>query len=347
VNVDEMDLLRQGLEVPPWRQEDYDRARTRLQSVAAQPGVTPLRGSAFTRPAPRRWSLSTRGKLGLGAGLGAVAASAALVLAVTATPAPKTSTESPLISLAAYITADTSSQTGNASLVIRTQTIGKGTPDVSYNLYTDSGAFYGGADKKSLAKAVSLKQDESAGITGREVAAADAAAKGNLADARKQMVNASPNDLGLGLSAAQRQVIWDKAIAQSAEALKAKGVKLPAHPPTGKLLEQRTGNAIWNNSVDALSAGAGNAQVRAGVLRLLAGVPEVKVAKTTTAKQATLTITAGSALFGGGSPEVLVINAKTGMPITSSFKASGKLSASKASFVVSRLTLDAVKAGKF
>ena len=339
MNVDEMDLVGQALEVTPWRPETYEGARTKLRAALSEaaPEGTPVRQ---LRPATRRRIFGTRGKIGLGAGIGAIAAAAAVAVAVGSSPQPVPSAapESPLISLAAYITASPA-VSGNASLVVKTQTIGNRKPEVSYGLYTDGGGLFVGGSKKNLMEGIARKEDLSSGIEAREVKAALLAAKGDLAGPRKAMVNASPNALGLGLSAADRQTVWDKAIAQNQEIYKAKGVKIAAHPPTGKLLEQETGNWIWNNSVDALTAGAGNAQVRAGVLRLLSTVPEVKVAKTTTGGTATLTLTAGSALFQGGSPEVLTINAKTGMPIKSSFKASGGLAQSVATFQVSRVTL--------
>jgi hypothetical protein len=303
--------------------------------------------------------LGTRKKVGIGAGLGSIAAAAALVLAVTATPpssptgpastgpAPQAPVvQSPLINLAAYITASSGTLPGDASLVIRTQTIGGRPSEVSYNLYTDGGEFYGGGSMKTLRQAISRHENNAGGITGREVAAARYAAKGSLDTARKQMVNASPNDLGLGLSAADRQKIWDKARVEQGDIYKAKGIKFPAHPPTGKRLQALTGNAIWNNGIEAMTAGGGDPQVRAGVLRLLSTVPEVTVKKSTTDGQATLTLTAGSALFLGGSPEVLTINAKTGMPIKSAFKAADNLPSSVSTFKVSRLTLDSIKTGK-
>jgi hypothetical protein len=372
-----MELVAQTLEVRPWRPEAYERSRAVLRAVIAQSATTESADTAGTGPASvlasvtevssmrKRGSskvsnrMGTKGKIGIGAGVGAVAAAAALVLAVTATPpaapagggsggsaAPASSTQSPLLSLASYLTTANATQSGDASLVIRAQAIGKRAPEVSYNLYTDTGAFYGGGDKKSLMKAVAQHEDLSAGIQAREVKAALAAVKGDLTTTGRQMVNASPNSLGLGLSAADRQAIWDKAKAQYGQVYKDKGIPFAAHPPTGKALRLKAGNAIWNNSVDALSAGAANPKVRAGVLRLLSTVPEVTVKKSTEG-QGTLILTAGSALFGGGSPEVLTIDAKTGMPIKSVFKASGDLSASVSTFKVSRVSLDNVKSGKF
>jgi hypothetical protein len=308
----------------------------------------------------RRRSLGTRGKVGIGAGIGAVAAAAAVAIAITSSPPPAAPTgpataapagsaaaASPLATLAARITASGGSLPGNASLVIRTQTIGDRTPDVSYNLYTDAGAFYGGGDKKSLMQAIARHENDADGILTREVAAARFAVNGDLTTARRQMVNASPNSLGLGLSPAARKVIWAKAMAKDAEIFKEKGIKEPKNPPAGKRLQELTGNYLWNNSVDALSAGAGSPQVRAGVLRLLSTIPEVTVQHSTTGGQPTLTLTAGSALFGGGAPQVLTVSATTGMPIKSVFAAQGNVPSSVSTFQVSRVTLAGVEAGRF
>lgn len=381
MNVDEMDLLGRELEVTPWRPEAYERSRavlraaiaesasqlgsvaeTRLASVTA---VDAMRGKGSARVGKGgfgRWG--TRGKVGLGVGLGAVAAGAALVLAVTASPQTPSSpgtdgtalggaasaapvVESPLISLAAYITASSGPVAGDSTLVIRAQAVGGRRPEVSYNLYTDSGEFYGGGDKKSLALAISRHENEASGITGREVAAARYAVKGDLDTARKRMVNAAPNDFGVGLSAAERQKIWDKALARDGAIWKAKGSPLPKHPPTGKRLQALIGNRIWNNGVDAMTAGGGDPQVRAGVLRLLSTVSEITVKKSTTGATDTLTLTAGSVLFSGGSPQVLTVDAKTGMPIKSVVKAGDGAPASVSTFKVSRLTLADAKTGKY
>jgi hypothetical protein len=366
VSVDEMDLASQALDVTPWDPEAYERARTALRAAMAESGsvaaVAPVRRRGPSRAGNRhRRSLGTRGKVSIGAGIGAVAAAAAVAIAITSTaqpaapagsaassaPAGSAAATSPLVTLAARITAAGGSLPGNASLVIRTQTIGGRAPDVSYNLYTDGGAFYGGGDKKSLMKAISRHQNLADGITAREAAAARYAVNGDLTTARRQMVNASPNALGLGLSPAARKKIWAKAMAKSAEIFKEKGIKAPKNPPAGRRLQELAGNYLWNNSVDALSAGAGSPQVRAGVLRLLSTIPEVTVQHSVTGGQPTLTLTAGSALFGGGAPEVLTVSARTGMPVRSAFAAQGNVPSSVSTFQVTRVTLAHVEAGRF
>src|SRR5262249_27178745 len=147
-----------------------------------------------------------------------------------------------------------------------------------YFLYTDSGAIYSAESKAGLPAAVRHHQNIADGTEAREVAAARYAANGDLAAARVRMVSITGRDLRLGLPRAERQRIWDRSIAANRKIFREKGIKPPALP-TGKALASLAGNRIWISSLDALTAGGGNPQVRAGVLRLLATVPQVKVAK--------------------------------------------------------------------
>jgi hypothetical protein len=362
--MDEMDLVRQSLEVTPLRPEAYGRARTMLGTAMAESGppphaapppeVAPLRNR-------RRRSLSPWGKAGLGAGIAAVAAAAAVLVATSvpqhATPAPRhaaaagsasgtPAVQSKLMSLAAHIQATSGSLPGNASLIIRTQVEGTIPAQVSYNLYTDNGAYYAGGNKQSLMQAVAQHQNMADGGDAREVAAARYAVTGNLATAREQMNNALHNN-DYYLPLAQRQQIWAQGAAARAALEKAKGIKTPLKMPAGQALQEDIDNSIWNNSMDALSAGAGNPQVREGVLRLLSTIPEVTVANSTTGGVATLTLTAGSALFEGSAEQVLTINAQTGMPIKSVFPAEGNVPSSVQTFQVSRVTMADIESGKF
>jgi hypothetical protein len=371
--MDEMELASRVLEVAPWHPEEYERARAVLREAMAEsgsrpepapvPAVTPGRGKGFSRAGGRRRvSLGTRGKIGAGAGIAAVAAGVAVVLAATPTTRPAApaasasrqapAANSPLVSLAAFIMASDGSLPGNASLIIRNQPTPFGPAEITYNLYTDSGAYYsvdaegaGGkyaaAAKKALTAAVN-RHDNLAYGGAREVAAARDAATGDLAAARKQMTEALGNNDYYD-SPAQRKALWEKGAASRAKLAKEKGVKDSFTMPTGKVLQEDIDNTIWNNSFDALSQGAGSTQVRAGVLRLLSTVPEVTVADSTTGGQATLTLRAE--FFNDGS-EVLTINAKTGMPVSYTSRLAGTKPVAD-TFQVSRVTMADVKAGKF
>jgi hypothetical protein len=361
--VDEMDLVGQLKAADPLRPEAYERARTTLRAAMVPAlGAAPVRGARFSRAGNRRRTFGTLGKVGLGAGIGAAAAAVAIVLVATSTSrsaAPAGSSTgastgsaaqapavgSTLVTLAADIKASGGSVPGNASLAITTQVIGGKLMQVYYGLYTDGGALYSGDDKKTLTSAVADHANQADSVDTREVAAARYAANGNLTTARELMVNATPNWFALGQSAAARNAAWQKGEAQRLLIMKEKGIKTPLKEPTGKALQADIDDSVWDNSIDSLTWGAANPEIRAGVLRLLSTLPEVSVVKSTTGGQPTLTLTAGPALLEGGK-QVLTINARTGMPI-SSVVTLPQVPTSVETYQVSRVTLAGVKAGKF
>jgi hypothetical protein len=366
VNVDEMDLARQALDVTPWRPEEYERARAVLRRAMAESGspqeAGPVWGAGLPRaPRRRRRTLSGRGMAGLGAGIAAVAAAAAVVLASTpwSSPAPSgrppaasggsaarpAAPTSKLVTLAAFIEASGTAEPGDASLVIARQVNGGKLMQVVYALYTDSGRLYLGDDKQTLTSEVADNANQADFTNAREIAAARYAATGNLAAAVKRMVEALPNDYYDSL--AERKAIWAKT-APARDALeKEKGMKTPIPMPAGKLLQQDIDNTLWTASTIALSWGAGDPQIRVGVLRLLSTLPHVTVDDSTTGGQPTLTITAGPALFGPGSgDQVLTVSAKTGIPV-SSVESGGGLATAVETDRDSRVTVAAIKAGKF
>ena len=376
MTVDEMDLVSQLKDAAPLRPEAYERARTmlgtaiaesgpvRVPEMVATAGAAPARREKFFWARNRHWTFRTLGKAGIGAGITAVAAGVALVIVATSTPhstAPAGSAsqsplaESRLVSLAADIKASDGSLPGDASLVIRTQTVDDRKPYVTYNLYTDSGDVYVTDTESALPAAIAHHDNLAEPEDSREVAAARYAATGDLARAREQMVNATSNAWGLGLSPAAAQEAWNEAMAKTQRILQEKGVTTPPRPrPTGKALEDGINNSLWTNSVDALARGADNPEVRAGVLRLLSTIPEVTVVDSTTGGQPTLTLTAGPALFGGDGEQVLTINATTGLPISSVMKlapgqkpSSDTIPPSVETYQSSRVTLANIEAGRF
>jgi hypothetical protein len=348
--IDEMDLLSGIKSAEPMRQSAFEDARAQLRAAMAVEAA-PLTRTTLRRRV--RWG--TRRTAGFGI-VAVAAAAAAVAVVVASTPQPaapakpssqQAAASSPLMVLAARITASSGPLPGNASLIIRTQKESGIAPDVSYNLYTDDGAFYVGGDKKSLAQAIAKGQDLADGITGAEVKAALYAARGDLSAARVQMVDASPNDIGLGLPKAEREKIWAKAMAKVRKVYLEKGIKKLPPLPTGKALRSLADNYVWNNSIDALSAGAGNPRVRAGVLRLLSTISGVRIAHSVTGGQPALTLTAGAEVFGGHGEQVLTVNAKTGMPVKSVQPADGNLRGSVDTFRVLRVTLAEAEAGRF
>ncbi|MGD0703809.1 MAG: hypothetical protein ABSA02_28485 [Trebonia sp.] len=367
--MDEMDLAREALNVTPWRPEMYEQARARLRGAiteagpqpqaAPAPAVTPLRGRGFARAGHRRrGTFGTKGKIGIGAGIGAVAAAAALVLAVTpasqpaaptgsASHAPATAATSPLMTLAARITAGNSSVPGNASLVIAHKNLGPKVVEVVYALFTDSGAMYLGDDKKTLMTEVIKNENQADGFNTKEIAAARYAVTGNLATARKMMADASgPNDYYLSYAA--RKKIWDKNLPALRALLREKGAKgsaLNPQMPNGQALQDLINNTIWNGCTDALQWAAADPQARAGIMRLLASIPHITVVHSTTDRQPTLTITAGPKGFDNFT-EVVTVSAATGLQVSLKAWAPG-VSTGGETDRDSRVTVADVKAGKF
>ena len=98
-------------------------------------------------------------------------------------------------------------------------------------------------------------------------------------------------------------------------------------------------NYVWENCEDALVAGSGNPQVRAGVLRLVSALPGITVTHGTVDGQPTLTLTAGAAELGRtgvdkANPKVetgpayqeaITINADTGIPLEIASGPAGKV----------------------
>jgi hypothetical protein len=294
-----------------------------------------------------------------GAGAGAVAAAVVVTTSVTA-PQPATRpgsaragsashaavVTSALVTLAAHIKASGGALPGNASLVIDKQVIGGKLMQVVYGLYTDHGAMYSGDDKKTLMTAVAHHSNLADGTNVREIAAARYAATGDLATARKRMVNALPNDFFLSFAA--RKKIWEKGAPARNALMREKGIKTPLKMPTGQALQEDINNYLWTGCTIALGWAGGNPQIREGVLRLVSTIPAVTVVNSRTGGQATLTLTAGPAVFGGTGRQVLIISARTGMPISSWVGELGpRTPPSLETYQVSRVTLASIKAGRF
>jgi hypothetical protein len=175
------------------------------------------------------------------------------------------------------------------------------------------------------------------------VAAAIYAVNGDLATARTDMEDAATGQAptaGVSLQAL-------KDAARSRQALKALAAAEAAPVPTGSGVRVNADNLIWENSLDAISAGAGNPQVRVGVLRLLSTMPEVNVTNTTTDAQPSLTLTAMAPALPANYQEVLTINAVTGVPIAFAGGVPGQVPQTSTTYQVSRVTVSDIAAGKF
>ncbi|GLY15812.1 hypothetical protein Kisp01_28270 [Kineosporia sp. NBRC 101677] len=347
----EIDLVKQALVAEPLDRQARDRARAQFLAYRET--------ARDTSPGRFRKVLAGRrhgqGVVGIGAGIGALAAGAAVVFAVTTTlpaenqrtpvvpsadPAPVI--ESELVALTNRIADEKPG--GDASLIIESRTTGGSSEQVTYNLYADDGRYFFAEDRASLAAAVDQGRDVSASSDHRKAqAAAIFAADGDLTVARTKMVNAEPNYLGLGLGQAERQKLWNKALANSADVMAELGIEPDPNPPVGKELEMRVGSALWNNSYEALATGAGDPKVRAGVLRLLSTIPDVSVEKSTS--EGVLKLTAAAELSGGDVVQELTIDADNGTPLSYESKpVEPGIEASKSTLEVSRVTVAEVQA---
>jgi hypothetical protein len=212
----------------------------------------------------------------------------------------------PLARLSARVS-QSPSPTGDATLVLRRHQLADGHEFTGADLYTDDGRYFYAATRAELPATIKANDLQDDGSIQRELAAAVAALDAPLATARETMANAAfdPN-ADMGALIAQ----GEKTAAAKIAALKAAGIAPVVHHLTP---EQHTDGMIWTNCLDALIAGAGRPNVRAGVLRLLSTIDAVSVEHTTTDGRATLDIR--SHTFPDGYEERLIIDADTGMPI--------------------------------
>lgn len=304
---------------------------TTMEATSTMETTTTTQNHESSPAIRRRRRIGIAGRLGIGAGVG-VAAAAAVVAVVLNSPATggieagkdssaaasgSTSVDgsaerAPLMTLAGSIKTVTPSG-GDAWLVKATQVNGTKTMQVVYTLYTDGHAIYTGNSVQDIKRAIARHQDQMTdGGYAPLLKAAVAAADSSPADGRTQMLKAAKDPL-VGLDPAAQKAVWDKQQAAAQVIIKQKGGNAEPKPYSPQAVERHFDNALWAYSTQALSAGDGNTQVRAGVLRLLSTISAVSVKNSTTDGKATLTITAGPEVFGGVASEVLTIDAETGM----------------------------------
>jgi hypothetical protein len=317
--------------------------------VAEQPFTPDVPAIEQCARQARRRDRIVRG--GIGAGVIAVAAVAAVGVASALPSAPAgtarasgvhpantgASTSSagaqpPLVKLAAYLAA-APRPAGDATLVEReTAASGKASINV-WDLYTDDGRYFFSQTEAGLPAQVKEDNNQGDGQFGREVAAATYAARGDLDTAALKM--AWPY--------ATRVPAW---LSAQVKNMSAGGMQID--------------NYIWENCEDALVAGSGNPQVRAGVLRLVSVLPGITVTHGTADGQPSLTLTAGAAELGHvgtdkadpkadtgpAYQEAITINADTGIPLEIASGPAGEI-AGTVTYVVTRVNLSGIAAGKF
>jgi hypothetical protein len=328
----EMHLVGRMGEVEPLPDEAFDKARAVLQAAIAVESVPePLELSR--RPRWRRRAVL--GRSGVAAGVAAAAAALALVATSpgpsTKAPAGSNHASSPLVRLADHVSR-LGTPAGNATLVARTTALGGGKSVTVYDLYTDNGQYFFSQTESGLPSQVSAGHNQADGLFAREIAAAKLAATGNVQAGGEEM--AAAPDPGKYVPQTLTQTI------SPADAAKEPGVY-----HVGQVIGTDYDNYLWENSQDALVAGAGDPQVRAGVLQLLSTLPDVAVTSGTSAGQPTLVLTAGTDEVGD--IEQLTINATTGVPMSLATGAPGQALTTEVTYEVSRVTTSDIASGKF
>jgi hypothetical protein len=330
--VDEMELVGRLGDVEPLPGETFEQARAMLQAVIAVEGDPQVIGLSH-HPKRRRRAAVVRGGVAAGVAAAMVATALVVTLPGRSPKVPAASNhvatlpgQSPLIRLAAYV-GGSATPAGNASLVARTTT-GGGQSVTVYDLYADNGQYFFSPTESGLAGQVSAGHDLGGAVFAREIAAAKLAASGNVQAAAQDMADA-PNP---------SHVISPTQTADSAT--------LAAKPEAAGQVGNLFDNWVWENSLDAIIAGSSVPQVRAGVLRILATLPDVTVTPGTSAGQPTLVLTAGAAELDSRI-EQLTINATTGVPVSFASGAPGQTPSGAISYQVSRVTTSDIAAGKF
>jgi hypothetical protein len=322
---------------------EQDLAAALRDLVAQQPFTPDVPAIEHRARQGRRRTRIARG--GIGAGVVAVAAVAVVGVASAVPSAPagtahasgahpaktgahpaKTGSadaQQPLVKLAADLAA-APPPTGDATLVERATTIpGQGTVTV-WDLYADDGRYFFSPTQAGLPAQVREDDNQGGGMFGREVAAAIYAVSGNLDTAALKMAWTDTTPVPAWLSAQVKNM------------------------SEGEL---QIDNYVWEDCQDALIAGSGNPQVRAGVLRLVSALPDITVTHGTADGQPTLTLTAGVAELGfaaATSPtyqEAITINADTGIPLNFVGRTPEKLGTA-VTYGVTRVTLADIAAGQ-
>jgi hypothetical protein len=234
-----------------------------------------------------------------------------------------------LIRLAGYVR-DADPPTGDATEVIRTTTdVGKG-PNIGADLFADDGRYFYSDDPNGLGAQVKADNNSANGVFGREVAIAQYAANGgDLATAQRRMAVAAL-DPGKPYRIVTTAPTLPPGLTKE---------QIKAHGGTGVPVVV-LGSNDWSNSLDALLAGAGRPDVRAGVLRILSTVPDVTVSQSTTNGKPTLTLTETAKGYVSTYVESIVIGAQDGIPVELHGKDLSEPSvAVTVTYAVSRVTL--------
>lgn len=263
-------------------------------------------------------------------------------------PAVQSASAKQLNHLSMRLAADTA-PIGDATLVLRTQTYPSGSPITGADLYADNGNYYYATSLSGLPAAIAANETVNTDASDsevRDIAAAKAALTGPIDAARKQMSIANldpgvqPKLLGpnsandADLPAAQRKKFAE---------IKANAEAQDIQPEMSQ-----EDSSIWDNSMDALTAGAGDPQVRAGVLKLLATVPQIQVTQGTLNGQPTLILSAKLLSSKSGIyQEQLILNANTGVPVQFIGGNIGQTPGVTIGYTINRVTVASIENGNY
>jgi len=269
------------------------RAARPLSRAAGSRGRAPVGPGRAVRSSRRPADLWPRGKAGLYA-LAAAAFAVAIVIAAGSLPsgdgpgriaAPEPAAAAPLVRLSERIEAEPAPR-GDATLVLRRHTFPDDRGFTGADLYLDDGRYFYATTRAELRGAA--PQEE---FGQRQIAAAKAAIDLPAAKARERMIATT----------------WapDGEPAVQAPRKKRPAAKGPTPTPAPQIVIDN--NRVWMGSMDALIAGAGRADVRAGVMKLLATISKVGV------ERGDGVLNIRNADFPDGYVETLVVDDETGM----------------------------------
>lgn len=348
---DEMDLLATLKDVEPLSGEACaaarERLRTAINKAAGERVAVPRRRVRASRAEMVARAAASVGVAGAALAVGVAATSghhptiATHRLATAGSSAASHTAASRLVRLVAYLKANETPEPGDATLVLRTQSYPDRPSITGADLYTDSGEYFYAPTESGLPAAIASNDNIGGGMFAREVKAAEDAVNGDLATASQEMANAPFPD---GVRPTQSPKISPAETAVLAKL----GAKVPSATAKPTVSPQaQTDNYIWMDSMDALSAGAGNSEVRIGVLRILSTLSEVTVTSGTAAGQPTLTLTASAPALPANYHEALTINATTGIPVSFVGGVIGQTPAVTVSYQVSRVSVSNIAKGDF
>jgi hypothetical protein len=240
---------------------------------------------------------------------------------------------------------------GDATLVLRTQSYPNSPSITGADLYADNGNYYYATTLSGLPAVIKANDTVNTGTSDQEVRdinAAKAALTGPIDAAREQMSIANL-DPGVKPQSANETLAQLEAKSPTlAATLRRKLAEVrakDAEQDTQPEMTQKNG-LIWDNSMDALLAGAGDPQVRAGVLKLLATIPQIQVTQGTLNGQPTLVLTAALLSSTSGIyQEQLILNANTGIPVEMIGGNIGQTPGVTIDYTISRVTVSSIESG--